>query len=230
MIANQTEEALEVAKSVFVKPRKELCDPKIPDFILVSKELKEVPTPENVGAILFAQSTSESLKSSKSYSTSFAVGEAVAIGQILLRNASEKRRFIIVGLTNVRKIRWFRVERPSMAGNFNGVRSCEITSVRKSLAGFMCCSLETLGIYEISIFVGQKQFVLGRWLGEGATSNVYAVNVDNAECAGKVAKAGHSISMDVTNLSKLKGPSSAMYKLVGIFYIHASLYGRCVLY
>lgn len=91
-----------------------------------------------------------------------------------------------------------------MAGNFNGSRSCEITIVRESLAGFMCCSLETLGIYENSICVEQKQYSLGRWLGEGTTSNVYAVKVDNAECAVKVAKAGYSISMDVTNLSKLK--------------------------
>lgn len=83
LIANQTEETLAVANSVFVKPKQELCHPKTADFVLVDKKFKDVPTAENVGAILYAQSTSEasksgkSLKSAKSYSTSYAVGEAV---------------------------------------------------------------------------------------------------------------------------------------------------------
>ena len=196
LIANQTEEALEVAKSVFIKPKKDLCDPKIPDFVLVDKESQEVPTPDTVGALLFAQSTSEA---SKNYSSTDAVGEAAAVGQILLRNASQRRQFVIVGVTNLKKIRWFKVKRPGTCS-----RQSEVALVRQSLAGIMCCPLETLGIYRNSILVGQQQYCLGRWLGEGATSNVYVVNVDNAECAVKVAKTGHSISRDVINLTKLE--------------------------
>ena len=216
----QTEEAHKLANSVFIKPKKELCKPKIPDFVLVDKEFQEVPTPDTVGALLFAQSTTES---SKSYATEAAVGEAVAVAQVLLRNASQQRQFIITGVTNFKKIRWFRVERPTISGCFNGSRSCETASVRESLAGMMCCPLETLGICKSSIVLGGQQYRLCRWLGEGATSNVYAVNVENVECAVKVAKPGHSVSMDVRNLERLqdiKGiPTLVMSKLPSILVI-----------
>lgn len=202
MFDNHREKALELANFVFVKPKKELCDPKIPDFVLVDKEYWESPTADTVGALLFAQSTTES---SKSYSTTYAVGEAVAVAQVLLRSASQMRHFIFTGVTNCKKVRWFRVERPSINGNYNGSRCAETPLVRESLAGMMCCAKENLGIcLQRSIVVGQEEYRLWRWLGEGATSYVYAVDVGSVQCAAKVAKPGHSISMDVSNLEKLQ--------------------------
>lgn len=196
------EKALELANCVFVKPKRDLCYPKVPDFVLVDKECREWTTADTVGALLFAQSTTES---SKGYSSTYAVGEAVAVAQILLRSASQLRQFIFTGVTNCRKIRWFRVDRPGFDGSFNGSRCCETAFVRESLAGMMCCAKENLGIcLQSSIVVGQEHFRVGRWLGEGATSKVYAVYVGNVECAAKVAKPGHSISMDLRNLEKLQ--------------------------
>ncbi|KAI5067896.1 hypothetical protein GOP47_0016241 [Adiantum capillus-veneris] len=172
---NHREKALELANFVFVKPKKELCDPKIPDFVLVDKEYWESPTTETVGALLFAQSTTES---SKSYSTTYAVGEAVAVSQVLLRSASQMRHFIFTGVTNCKNVRWFRVERPGIIGNYNGSRCAETPLVRESLAGMMCCAKENLGIcLQRSIVVGRRNIACG----------------------------GHSISMDVSNLERLQG-------------------------
>lgn len=201
LLEKQVRRIPEVAKSAFIKGTKTLCDPKIPDFFLVIKNQQEATT-ESVGAILFTQSTSEN---NNSYCSKSAVGEAISVGHIFLRNASQQRHFVIVGLTNLKKIRWFKVERPGMAGQFHGCRSCESSAVRHSLAGFMCCSLDILGISTKSIMVEKEECRLGRWLGEGATSNVYVAKVNNQAYAVKVAKAGHSVSLDIENLQKLKG-------------------------
>lgn len=100
--------------------------------------------------------------------------------QTLLRDSSHQRSFVIVGVTNFIKLRWFKIYRGSHDGSAVGVQDDEEgLCIRHSLAGFMQCPLDQLGICERSVSSRAGRFPLGPFLGEGLTSNVYTVCINN---------------------------------------------------
>ena len=182
---------------VFAKATGKLCAEKRPDFYLTRKVAIETPTPEAVGAILFTQSTTQS---SNRYDSAVAVGEAIAVGQKFLANTSKQRSFVIVGVTNLKAVRWFKV---CKSGRY--LRCSETAHVASSLAGYMYSSPENLGLTSCMVKVEKISYPLGRFLGEGHTSNVHVVTVKKEAFAVKVPKTGNVLSSDMLYLEKLCG-------------------------
>lgn len=190
--------------SVFTPGFKGPCDTtKVPDFFLVEKGHKDSPTTETIGALLYTQSTSDNSK----YSADAQVGEAIVAGNLFLEQSSEDRQFVYVGITDLRKIRWFKVQRQVATTH----QSSETSHVSQSLAGFMYCSLCDLGIMNREITVGAALVEMGRWLGGGLTSNVYFAKIGNEDYAVKVAKDGFDLSADIKYLSTLQGVKGILW-------------------
>lgn len=171
------------ANFVFIKATSNLCAGKRPDFYLIKVGIQS-PTPEAVGAILFTQSTSQNTR----YASGAAVGEAIVVGQKFLTNTSKQRIFVIVGVTNLKVVRWFKVCK--FGSTFCYLRSSKTAIVASNFTGYMCASLEKLGLNTLVVKVGKISYPLGRFLGEGHTSNVHVVTVNNEDFTVKVPKTG----------------------------------------
>lgn len=135
-------------------------------------------TPFNTGALLCLKSTSEGL-----YDSDASVGEASLYGEILLKEAWPVRASIVVGVSNLKSIRWFKMKRESRAGSYMHnpmhpyvIEQSPVTSdVREILCAFLAMDAHNLGI-DLTYPIHQLQ--KGTWevikfLGRGATNNVY---------------------------------------------------------
>ena len=176
-----------------------------PDMILALKGL--AITPYTVGALISLTSKGGGAR----YDNQEDVGALRRYGEVLLRRAGPVRKSILLGVTDLNMIRFFiltsRQDFSHMASPFvPSYHSTPTASVRLSLCGLVASERLALGIddsfpvYHLLDFSWEAH----RFLGAGATSNVYEVEKDNQLCALKVPVDGYVLDKDVTYLKELQ--------------------------
>lgn len=156
-----------------------VCDTLKPDVIFTLKG--QHVTPCNAGVILCLESKGDP------YDTDYAVGEAAQYGLPCLKLACPAKKSIVVGVSDLKCVRWFRMkvkDEASMQDNidFHGydiTKSKTITTVRQSFCCFLISKPLDLGfdmghpIYQVLLPTHIWKVV--KFLGSGVTSEVYEV-------------------------------------------------------
>ena len=140
------------------------------------------------------------------------VGALCRYGEVLLKRAGLVRKSILLGITDLKMIRFFLLAfqqdsshtgNPFVATN----QSTPTASVRLSLCGLVASAHSALGIDDSSpvyCLLGSP-WQENRFLGAGATSNVYEVEKDNQICALKMPVVdGSVLDKDETYLRRLQ--------------------------
>lgn len=192
--------------------REELSEQKQLDYTIYVKGKERLPS--NVTAVLSLFSLPDPGKKSKKgkYNCKAHVGHVLRRATTILNSAGPSRSKIVVGVTNLRCVQWYTVEKPGSEDDANPrgpylyARTPEIDATKRSLAAIfladpahLYCDLSK----KHSVNDSTVEFV--EFLGSGATSSVYKASHLGDSVAAKLYKKGFSAHNEMEILKLLEG-------------------------
>lgn len=170
--------------------------------------------PANITALLSLYSFPDPGKKSKKekYNGKAHVGHVIRRAITVLRSAGPSRSKILVGVTNLRSIQWYTVERPfgveydDLEGPFSYCVSPKTDRVKNSLAAiFLADSSHLFCVDGNQYRVNDCIVEFLQYLGSGVTSCVYKTKHNDDIVAAKLYKQNYHSNNEEKILDRLKG-------------------------
>lgn len=182
-----------------------VCGPVLKPDVLIYKRPPSAgvdPIPLTTGVILELQS------GGGKYNSYFNIGKAARYGEKMLESLMGFRRSVLVGVTDLEMVQWFKVIMEDKK-RFTYEVHVELNDVRGSLCALLKSSLSDLEVEVPVLSVSRVEYEPIRFLGSGATSNVLCVkDEDDREYAAKIPLHGKNLQNDyrmLTCLNDVKG-------------------------
>lgn len=152
------------------------------------------PSPLTVSGIIKLHSNIDDLE---------CIGELITKGELQLKECGPKKKNIVLGITDLKRVRWFCL---TLDGIPCVTQSFTDADARTSICGYQHVAPSLIGIHrQLSIYYLPSSWKLLKHLGSGFTSNVYLVDRSGIKLEVKAPQLSFDLQKDIHYLDILRG-------------------------